>query len=120
MTALTDQIAVVTGASSGIGKAIALALAAQGARLCVVGRNREALEAVASQARAMAPRVLISPTDLTQDAHVERLALELQQEFGQVDVLVHSAGVYVRGTLQSAPVHDLDRQYRTTSVPPIS
>ena len=113
MTALTDQIAVVTGASSGIGKAIALALAAQGARLCVVGRNREALEAVASQARAMAPRVLISPTDLTQDAHVERLALELQQEFGQVDVLVHSAGVYVRGTLQSAPVHDLDRQYRT-------
>jgi NADP-dependent 3-hydroxy acid dehydrogenase YdfG len=113
MTALADQIAVVTGASSGIGKAITLALAAQGARLCLVGRNREAMEAVAANARAMAPRVLISPTDLTQDAHVERLALELQREFGQIDVLVHSAGVFSQGKLQSAPVHDLDRQYRT-------
>ena len=113
MTALADQIAVVTGASSGIGKAIALALVAQGTRLCLVGRNRQAMEAVAANARAMAPRVLISPTDLTQDGHVERLALELQREFGQIDVLVHSAGVFSRGTLQSAPVHDLDRQYRT-------
>ena len=113
MTALADQIAVVTGASSGIGKAITLALALQGTRLCLVGRNREALEAVAATACAMAPRVLISPTDLTQDAHIERLALELQREFGQVDVLVHSAGVLSQGTLQSAPVHDFDRQYRT-------
>ena len=113
MATLADQIAVVTGASSGIGKAIALALMAQGTRLCLVGRNREAMEVVAANARAMAPRVLISPADLTQDVHVERLALELQREFGQIDVLVHSAGVFSRGTLQSAPVYDLDRQYRT-------
>jgi len=113
MATLAGQIAVVTGASSGIGKAIALALMAQGTRLCLVGRNREAMEVVAANARAMAPRVLISPADLTQDVHVERLALELQREFGQIDVLVHSAGVCSRGTLQSAPVHDLDRQYRT-------
>lgn len=113
MTALADQIAVVTGASSGIGKAIAIALAAQGTKLCLVGRNREAMEAVAAHAHSMAPRVLMSPTDLTQDAHVERLASELQREFGQIDVLVHSAGVFSLGKLQNAPVHALDSQYRT-------
>jgi len=113
MAALADQIAVVTGASSGIGKAIALALAAQGARLCLVGRNREAMETIAASMHTMVPRVCISQTDLILDADIERLALELQRELGQVDVLVHSAGVLFQGPLQSAPVHDLDRQYRT-------
>ena len=113
MTALTDQIAVVTGASSGIGKAIAQALAVQGARLCLVGRNREAMEVMAASMRSTAPRVLIAQTDLTLDTQLERLTGELQREFGQVDVLVHSAGILSQGTLQSASVHDLDRQYRT-------
>ena len=58
MTPFTDQIAVVTGASSGVGKAIALGLAAQGAILCLVGRKLETLEAGAAHARVVAPRAL--------------------------------------------------------------
>ena len=113
MTALTDQIAVVTGASSGIGRAIALALAAQGARLYLLGRKREALEAVAASARAKATRVLISQTDLTQDTQIGECIKDLQEKFGQVDVLVHSAGVISLGKLEDATIHDLDSQYQT-------
>jgi NADP-dependent 3-hydroxy acid dehydrogenase YdfG len=113
MPVLTEQVAVVTGASSGIGKAIAEALAAQGMKLCLVGRNRHALEAVAARVRGMASCVLVSQTDLTVDDHIERLKSDVQQAFGQVDVLVHSAGIFAQGKLQSASIEDLDRQYRT-------
>ncbi len=113
MTALTNQIAVVTGASSGIGKAIALALAAQGAILCLVGRRRETLEAVANGARATAPRVLSYQTDLTRDEDIQDLAAALQRDVGFVDVLIHSAGVFSQGRIESDVLENLDRQYRT-------
>lgn len=112
MTTFTDQIAVVTGASSGIGKAIALSLAAQGATLCLIGRNQERLEAVAATARVAAPRTLISQIDLTRDAEIEQLAMDLRRKFGQVDVLVHCAGAIYLGKLRDAAIAELDAQYQ--------
>ena len=112
MAAFTDQIAVVTGASSGIGKAIALSLAAQGATLCLIGRNQDRLEAVAATARVAAPRTLVSQIDLTRDAEIEQLAMDLQRKFGRVDVLVHSAGVIYLGKLREATIAELDAQYQ--------
>jgi short-subunit dehydrogenase len=73
MSAFTDQVAVITGASSGVGKAIALRLASEGATVCLVGRKRERLEAVADSARAMGPRVLTYQTDLAADESIRNL-----------------------------------------------
>ena len=113
MQAFADQIAVVTGASSGIGKAIALGLAAQGATLCLIGRRRAALEAVAKCARAATPRVLHYPTDLTLDKDIQELTACLQQDCGRIDLLIHCAGAISLGQVETAPVADFDLQYRT-------
>ncbi len=113
MTAFADQIAVVTGASSGIGKAITLELAAQGATLCLVGRKLATLEAVAERAHTMAPQVRCYRADLTLDKDIRELTARLQQDFGYIDMLIHSAGVISLGQLEVAPVEDFDWQYRT-------
>lgn len=108
-----NQIALVTGASSGIGKAIALAFAAQGAVLCLVGRHETALEAMAASVQATSPRVLWYRADLTLDREIRELTRRLESDVGRVDVLVHSAGVIALGRFDTAPVEDLDWQYRT-------
>jgi NADP-dependent 3-hydroxy acid dehydrogenase YdfG len=112
MQALTEQVAVITGATSGIGKAIALGLATQGAKLCLVGRKRETLEAVAATARKTAPTVLSYPTDLTIDEDVVKLKTDLERDLGRADLLVHSAGAFSMGLLQKASVTELDWLYR--------
>lgn len=111
-TSLLNQVAVVTGAGSGIGKAVAKALAAEGATLCLVGRTRETLEETANAIRIAASRVLVSPTDLTLDNQVEQLRSRLETEFGQVDILVHSAGVIFQGKIENHATQDFDRQYQ--------
>src|SRR5438093_844856 len=70
---LIDQVAVVTGASSGIGRAIALALAAQGATVCLIGRNVAALELVAARARQDGAQAYCYPADLSSDEDVHNL-----------------------------------------------
>jgi NADP-dependent 3-hydroxy acid dehydrogenase YdfG len=112
MSALTDQIAVVTGASGGIGKVIAMGLAAQGATLCLVGRRLETLEAVAEKARAAVPRVQCYQADLQVDKDIHELMVRLREDFDRIDVLVHSAGVISLGRLEAAPVEELDWHYR--------
>lgn len=113
MTALAEQVAVVTGASSGIGKAIALGLMAQGVTLCLVGRELERLEAVAESARAVALQVLCYQADLSLDDDIRRLAAHLRRDHRHVDLLVHSAGIVSIGPLETTSVEDLDRQYCT-------
>ena len=113
MPSLKNQIAVITGASSGIGKAVALGLAAEGVKACLLGRKLEALDAVAKLAHKSAPRVLCYQVDLTADKEVRRIADLVQQDVGHIDMLVHSAGVISFGRLESAKLEDFDRQYRT-------
>ena len=112
MTFFANQIAVVTGASSGIGKAMALGLAAQGAKLCLVGRKIETLETVARIARNHAASATCYRVDLAVVEDIRKFAAHLQHDFGQVDLLVHSAGVISLSRFESAPVEDLDWQYR--------
>jgi NADP-dependent 3-hydroxy acid dehydrogenase YdfG len=111
--ALTGKVAVVTGASSGIGRAIALAMAADGAVLCPVGRNAERLQAVSDAARASAARVVPFRVNLTDDAQVDGLVEGLCGSFSGIDVLVLSAGEHARGTLEDSTVAQLDRLYRS-------
>jgi NADP-dependent 3-hydroxy acid dehydrogenase YdfG len=101
----TNQIAVVTGASSGIGKAIALALGAQGATLCLLGRTVDTLQFTAT-------RVAKFTVDLSEESQIHEVAGTLQKEFGGVDVLIHSAGVFVEDGSDAAASANLNRQQR--------
>lgn len=111
MDSLAGQVAVVTGASRGIGKAIALSLAEQGATLCIVGRHRQALDACANSAPATS-RVHAFAADLAEDDAVRDLADAIGREVGQADILVHSAGAYGRGTICETSVEQLDVLYK--------
>ena len=102
MTNLSSQTAVVTGASSGIGKAIALGLAAQGSKVCLVGRNLETLDLVAKNAKVGSQHFKCYKSDLTLDEDVQKLKKELQHDFGQIEILVHSAGIISTGTIESS------------------
>jgi len=107
-----DTIAVVTGASSGVGKAIAIGLARGGAVVCLLGRQLDVLEAMAGSARDEEQQMRCYHADLAKDGGVREVSAQLQRDFGHVDVLVHSAGMIINGPLESAAVEDLDRQYR--------
>jgi NADP-dependent 3-hydroxy acid dehydrogenase YdfG len=109
--ALAGKVAVVTGASRGIGEAIAIALAERSSALCLVGRHRDALQAVADAA----PRgrsVHLFDADLGDERAVRGLAARVGQHVGQVDMLIHCAALYGRGTLRDASVEQLDRLYQ--------
>jgi NADP-dependent 3-hydroxy acid dehydrogenase YdfG len=113
MNTLENKVAVVTGASSGIGKAIALALAAQGASLCLVGRKLEALQSVADAANGPASRHHCYQADLSVDDELEGLIGNLRREAQSVDILVHGAGVIWLGALEVATAEQLDGHYKT-------
>jgi NADP-dependent 3-hydroxy acid dehydrogenase YdfG len=109
---LHGQVAVVTGASRGIGRAIAVHFAAEGAAVCLIGRDAQALEEVATLSAATATAVARYHVDLTRDAEIQGLVRQVTQDFGRVDILVHSAGIMCLGPIGQAPVADLDSQYQ--------
>ena len=109
---LRDQVAVVTGASSGIGKAIALSLAAQGAEVCLVARRADALKAVAEEAGARGKRGHVCAADLTKDDDIQAVAEKVGGQFGRVDVLVLCGGAISHGPLERASLADFDLMYR--------
>lgn len=111
MLTLRDQVAVVTGASSGIGKAIAIALAAEGARLALVGRREDALAGVRRAVLAAGAAAYSCAADLALDTGIERVAEGVRDHFGGVDVLVHAAAVISLGRLEDANTKDLDRLF---------
>jgi NADP-dependent 3-hydroxy acid dehydrogenase YdfG len=113
MESLKDQLAVVTGASSGIGRAIALALAKEGAEVCLVARRRDVLDSVARQVQGNGTRSHVRPADLTSDEDILDLTRGLQRDFERVDVLVLCGGAISHGPLDRAPLADFDLMYRS-------
>ena len=113
MIALENQVAVVTGASQGIGRAIALGLAAKRARLFLVGRNGNTLGQVAKLARKSSPTVVAHAIDLVSDGAITDIAKNISQKLDTLDVLIHCAGAYSMGDLGTASVEEFDRLYRT-------
>lgn len=92
---LARRTAVVTGASSGIGRAVAMALAGEGMRLRLVGRDPDRLEATTRAAKERCSDVGWNSVDLTRPKEIESYAGQLSAE--TIDVLIHSAGLYARG-----------------------
>ena len=112
MGSLTNQMAIVSGASSGIGRAIALGFAREGISLCLLGRNKEQLLCTARAATNSSPKVNVYQVDLSSEQDVSCLIQRLEQEVEDIDVLVHAAGDIVLGDMNSSTVDDLDRQYK--------
>jgi NADP-dependent 3-hydroxy acid dehydrogenase YdfG len=101
---LQDTVALVTGASSGIGEATARALAAQGAAVAVVARRKERLDALVAEIGGLA--IEADVTDREQAiAAVERTA----QDLGRLDIVINNAGVMLLGPIVDAPVEEWDR-----------
>src|SRR5687767_10740112 len=90
--ATTNKVAIVTGAGSGIGKAVALALLREGYAVVLAGRRKERLEATSLEGQAPAARTLVVPTDVGDPASVKALFAKTKDTFGRLDVLFNNAG----------------------------
>ncbi len=90
---LEGKVAMVTGASQGLGRALALAYAKEGARIVINSRHEESIRPVAEEAESRGAEVLALAADVSRSADVERLVGAAARRFGRVDVLVNNAGV---------------------------
>jgi 3-oxoacyl-[acyl-carrier protein] reductase len=95
---------MVTGASRGIGRAVAIELARQGADLAILARSEDALRQTADEAREAGAKVLVLPTDVTDRAGLERAVRRTVDELGALHILVNNAGIYESGPAQSADI----------------
>ena len=93
---LKDRTAVITGASKGLGKTMALALAAEGARIALVSRDEERLRAAADEISAAGGEAAVFPADVTSEEEVRRIEREILAVYPKVNILINNAGVNVR------------------------
>jgi short-subunit dehydrogenase len=112
VSAALAGVAVVTGASGGIGRATACALAIQGMSVCLTGRDVGRLQDAATELRPHAPQVLVYPADLSTDEGIRGLVARVDSDMRRIDVLVHAAGTICLGNVESVGWHDLDEQYQ--------
>ncbi|MBD1862170.1 MULTISPECIES: SDR family oxidoreductase [Trichocoleus] len=106
MASLIERHALITGASSGIGKATALAFAEAGIHLALVSRSESKLAAVADEARQAGVTVKTYPLDLSQVDQVKERMSAIAADFGPLDILINNAGIAYTGSLMETPLND--------------
>src|SRR5438132_3863274 len=102
------KVVLVTGATSGIGKAIALRFAQSSALVSVVGRNESALNEIGSQIQTSGGQPLLIAADVTSESDSQRIIDETIAKFGRLDVLVNAAGHISSGTIENTPLSSWD------------
>ena len=110
---IANKRAIVTGASGGIGRAIAIALADRGVRVALAARGRPGLDQVAAEVRRRGGEALVVPTDVTQPTQVDRLVSTVVDAWGGVDIVVANAGTLVRGDVRHMGLDDLHNSMST-------
>ena len=106
---LKDKVAIITGASSGIGEATAHRLAESGARVVLAARRVERLEALAADIERREGTALVAPTDVTDERSVQRLARMALDAFGRIDILINNAGIMPLSPISKLRVEEWDR-----------
>jgi NAD(P)-dependent dehydrogenase (short-subunit alcohol dehydrogenase family) len=109
---VSEQVVVIAGASTGIGRATALAFAAQGARVVCAARSGQALETLVEQIRKDGGVAVAAPTDVADPAAVRSLAELAEQQFGRIDTWVNNAAVSVWGRVEDITDEEFDRVMR--------
>ena len=112
MIQLNGAVAIVTGASSGIGRATAIALAKKGALLVLASRNLAALEEVAELIRWRGQMPLVIPTDVTEPAQIESMINTVLEHHGQIDILVANSGEYIRAPVEQITLPVLEKSFQ--------
>jgi len=108
---LEGKVAVVTGGAQGIGRAITLGMAREGAKVVVADLQADKAESVAKEARALGAEALALEVNVASEPSVQRLAEETFKRFGAVDILINDAGVYLRSPVVSKSEEDWDRTF---------
>lgn len=108
---MTGKVVIVTGASSGIGRATALLFIKNGSTVVAVGRNEKELGALRDQAHGKKGVMKVHLADIREHTQVERLVNDTVQSFGQIDVLVNSAGIIMNGTAENTTLDDWDKMF---------
>jgi uncharacterized protein len=108
---LKNARVIVTGASQGIGRAIALEFGRRGARLALASRNRSALEALAASINAEGGSAVAIPTDITAEGAAKHMADEAIRELGGIDILVNNAGIGMTAPIGDASSGDVDKVF---------
>lgn len=106
---LNGKVVVITGASSGIGRALAMAFAQRGARVVLVARRTEKLEVVQREIEPYADSVLVIPADITDSAKQAEIVQQTKATFGRIDILVNNAGVTGGGLFQDYTPEKIDQ-----------
>lgn len=113
MSKFNHQVALITGASAGIGAALSQEFALQGASLVLLARRQERLDAIAEKIDPTGKRVLTIQADVTQDGDLEKAVALARQKFGKIDIAIANAGWSLKGNLAELSVEDYRRQWET-------
>jgi 3-oxoacyl-[acyl-carrier protein] reductase len=105
---LQDKVALITGAGSGIGRAVAIALAQAGAQVVLAARTSHTIDEVAQTIVASGGQARAIPTDVGDESQVERLMAQISSQSGRLDILVTSAGGAIFGPLSDSRTEDWD------------
>jgi NAD(P)-dependent dehydrogenase (short-subunit alcohol dehydrogenase family) len=106
---MQDKVVIITGASSGIGRATAQLFAENGARVVAVGRNEKDLNALRDEVQPKNGSFKIQLADVRQTTQAERVITDASETFGQIDVLVNGAGIILNGTIENTTLDDWDK-----------
>ncbi|OGP78500.1 MAG: short-chain dehydrogenase [Deltaproteobacteria bacterium RBG_16_49_23] len=104
-----DRVAIVTGAARGIGKAIALTLVREGARVALIDVEKERLEVLKEEIEKKGGQVIAVSCDITKSSEVKAMVNQVLRIFGRVDILVNNAGIIRRGTIETVTEEDWDK-----------
>lgn len=106
---MENKVVIVTGGSSGIGRASALLFAKNGAKVVAVGRNEKELSNLRDEANGFGGKVKSHLADIRETTQVERIVNDTFENFGQIDVLINAAGIIMNGSIENTTLDDFDK-----------